>query len=94
MRWYAPHVPFEKKSVFCMTKAQAHEVYGLFDVGVDAKLLGKANFTNEEWLQCFEEVQRRGSKVKCRDVRAEFWPRFYTLFTSVYQNLLAIMGWR
>ena len=86
MRWYAPHVPFEKKSVFCTTKAQAHEVYGLSDVGMDVRVLGEADFTNDEWLQCFEEVPRRGSKVKCRDVRAEFWPKFYTLFTSVYQE--------
>lgn len=85
-RWYAPHVPFEKKSIFCMTKADAHEVYGLSDVGVDARVLGEADFTNDEWLQCFEEVPRRGSKVKCRDVKAEFWPKFYTLFTSVYQE--------
>ena len=48
--WYALYVPFEKKSVFCMTKAQAHEVYGLFDVGVDAQVLGKADFTNDVWL--------------------------------------------
>ena len=85
-RWYPPYVPFERKSVFCMTKAQAHEVYGLSDSGVDARTLGEADFTDDEWQKCFEEVPRRGSKVKCRVVRAEFWPRFYTLFTSVYQE--------
>lgn len=85
-RWYPPYVPFEKKSVFCMTKVQAVEVYGLSDSGVDARTLGEADFTDDEWQKCFEEVPRRGSKVKCRAVRAEFWPRFYTLFTSVYQE--------
>lgn len=85
-RWYPPYVPFEKKSVFCMTKAQTHEVYGLSDCGVDARTLGEVDFPNDEWQKCFAEVPRRGSKVKCRVVRTEFWPRFYTLFTSVYQE--------
>ncbi len=38
--WYPLYVPFEKKSVFCMTKAHAHEVYGLSDFSVDARALG------------------------------------------------------
>ena len=79
-------MPFERKSVFCMTKAQAHEVYGLSDSGVDARALGEADFTDDEWQNCFEGVPKRGSKVKCRAVKPEFWTRFYTLFTSVYQE--------
>ena len=85
-RWYPPYVPFERKSVFCMSKAQAHEVYGLSNVGVDVQTLGEANFFDADWLTCFDEVPRRGSKVKCRTLKPDLWPRFYTLFTSVYQE--------
>ncbi|MCO5609731.1 hypothetical protein L7F22_063963 [Adiantum nelumboides] len=67
--WCTPYVPFERKTVFCMTKAQAHEVYDLPNSGVDARLLTEANFTNKDWLKCFKEVPKRGNKVKCRDVK-------------------------
>lgn len=69
-----------------MSKAQAHEVYGLSNSGVDARTLDEASFTDAEWLSCFDEVPRRGSKVKCRTLKLDLWPRFYTLFTSVYQE--------
>ena len=84
--WFPLYVPFEKKTVFCMTKAEAHEVYGLSNSGVDARTLGEAHFSDAEWLSCFDEVPRRGSKVKCRSLKPDLWSRFYTLFTSVYQE--------
>ena len=86
LRWYPPYVPFERKSVFCMSKAQAHEVYGLSNVGVDVRTLGEANFSYADWLTCFDEVPRRGSKVKCMTLKLDLWPKFYILFTSVYQE--------
>ncbi|MCO5606824.1 hypothetical protein L7F22_061015 [Adiantum nelumboides] len=84
--WCTPYVPFERKTVFCMTKAQAHEVYDLPISRTDDQLLIEADFTNKDWLKCFKEVPKRGSKVKCRDVKPELWNRFYVLFTSVYQE--------
>ena len=46
--WYPLYVSFEGKSIFCMSKAQAHEVYGLSNFGVDARTLGEANFIDAE----------------------------------------------
>ncbi|MCO5576352.1 hypothetical protein L7F22_030161 [Adiantum nelumboides] len=86
-RWCTPYVPFETKTVFGMTKAQAHEVYNLLDFGVDAQLLIEANFINKDWLKCFKKVPKRGSKVKCRDVKPEHSNKFDILFTFVYQEL-------
>ncbi|MCO5572960.1 hypothetical protein L7F22_026722 [Adiantum nelumboides] len=83
-RWCTPYVPFERNTVFCMTKA--HEVYDLPNSGVDAWLLTEADFTNKDWLKCFKEVPKRGSKVKCRDMKPEPWNKFYVLFTSMYQE--------
>ena len=42
-----------------MSKAEAHEVYGLSNSGVDARTLGEASFSDAEWLSCFDEVPRR-----------------------------------
>ncbi|MCO5584414.1 hypothetical protein L7F22_038340 [Adiantum nelumboides] len=84
--WQPPHVNFERKIQFCMTKAEAHEVYNLNCAGQDPKLLNKEDFSNEDWLQVFTEVPKRGSKVKCRFVKTEFWSKFYSMFTSVYQE--------
>ena len=72
--------------MFCMNKAQAHEIYNLPDSGVDARTLTEADFKDRDWLTCFKQVPKRGNKVKCRDVLPEYWNRFYTLFTSVYQE--------
>ncbi|MCO5596281.1 hypothetical protein L7F22_050342 [Adiantum nelumboides] len=84
--WCIPYVPFERKTTFCMTKSQAHEVYNLPNSGVDARLLTEADFTSKDWLKCFKEVPKRGSKVKCREVKPELWNMFYVLFTSMYQE--------
>ncbi|KAI5068562.1 hypothetical protein GOP47_0016907, partial [Adiantum capillus-veneris] len=70
-RWQPPHVNFERKSQFCMTKAEAHEVYKLNCAGQDPRLLNEEDFSDEDWLQVFTEVPKRGSKVKCRFVKKE-----------------------
>lgn len=85
-RWQPPHVNFERKSQFCMTMAEAHEVYNLNCAGKDPRLLNEEDFSDKDWLQVFTEVPKRGSKVKCRFVRKEFWSKFYSMFTSVYQE--------
>ncbi|MCO5588615.1 hypothetical protein L7F22_042572 [Adiantum nelumboides] len=41
--------------------------------GLDSMLM--AYFTNKDWLKYFKEVPKRGSKVKCRDVKPELWNR-------------------
>lgn len=86
MRWYPPYVEFQRQVVFCMNKSQAHDIYDLPDSGTDARLLTEADFKATDWLQCFKQVPKRGNKVKCRDVLPEHWARFYTVFTSVYQE--------
>ncbi|MCO5573319.1 hypothetical protein L7F22_027088 [Adiantum nelumboides] len=85
-RWCTPYVPFERKIVFCMTQAQAHEVYNLPNSGVDSQLLTEADFTNKDWLKCFKKVPKRGSKVKCRDVMPELSNKFYVLFTFMFEE--------
>lgn len=85
-RWQPPPVAFERKSVFCMTKAEAIEVYNLNSSGQDPRSISEEVFSNEDWLQVFTEVPKRGSKVKCKTVKKNFWPEFYTSFTSVYQE--------
>ncbi|MCO5605663.1 hypothetical protein L7F22_059846 [Adiantum nelumboides] len=85
-RWHPPHVNFERKIQFCMTKAEAHEVYNWNCAGQDPKLLNEEDFSNEDWLQVFIKVPKRGSKVKCRFVKKEFLRKFYFMFTSVYQE--------
>ncbi|MCO5612408.1 hypothetical protein L7F22_066675 [Adiantum nelumboides] len=69
-----------------MTKAEAHEVYNMNCAGQDPRLLNDEDFSNEDWLQVFTEVPKRGNKVKCRFVKKEFWSKFYSMFTSVYQE--------
>ena len=85
-RWQPPAVEFERKNVFCMTKAEAHEVYNLSNSGQDPRTILEDIFSEEDWMLVFCEVPKRGSKIKCKTVRREYWDRFYTLFTSVYQE--------
>ncbi|MCO5605908.1 hypothetical protein L7F22_060094 [Adiantum nelumboides] len=85
-RWQPLHVNFERKIQFCMTKAEAHEMYNLNCAGQDPRLLNEEDFSNEDWLHVFTEVPKRGSKVKCRFVKKEFCSKFYSMFTSMYQE--------
>ena len=85
-RWQPPHVEFKRRNVLCMTKAEAHAVYNLNNCGQDPRTVFEDIFSDEDWLQVFYEVPKRGSKVKCKIVRREHWDGFYTLFTSVYQE--------
>ncbi|MCO5556150.1 hypothetical protein L7F22_009694 [Adiantum nelumboides] len=82
-RWRAPKVHCPLQTIFCQTKKDFNNHYGLDTEGKDPRLLKDSDVSEGDWLSVFNHSRDTSSyRVKCSSIR----PEHMIFYMKVYQK--------
>ncbi|MCO5607410.1 hypothetical protein L7F22_061606 [Adiantum nelumboides] len=86
-RWRAPKVRCPLQTIFCQTKKDYNNHYGLDTEGKDARLLKDSDVLEGDWLSVFSHSRDTSSyRVKCSSIRPEQYEDLLIFYMKVYQK--------
>ncbi|MCO5612523.1 hypothetical protein L7F22_066791 [Adiantum nelumboides] len=86
-RWRAPKVRCPLHTIFCQTKKDFNNHYGLDTEGKDPRLLKDSNVSEGDWLSVFSHSKDTSSyRVKCSSLRPEQYEDLLIFYMKVYQK--------
>ncbi|MCO5562765.1 hypothetical protein L7F22_016397 [Adiantum nelumboides] len=86
-RWRAPKVHCPLQTIFCQTKKDFNNHYGLDTEGKDPRLLKDSNVLEGDWLPVFSHSRDTSSyRVKCSSIRPEQYKDLLIFYMKVYQK--------
>ncbi|MCO5576807.1 hypothetical protein L7F22_030627 [Adiantum nelumboides] len=86
-RWRAPKVRCPLQTIFCQTKKDFNNHYGLDIEGKDPRLLKDSDVSEGDWLSVFSHSRDTSSyKVKCSSIRPEQYEDLLIFYMKVYQK--------
>ncbi|MCO5552413.1 hypothetical protein L7F22_005924 [Adiantum nelumboides] len=86
-RWRAPKVRYPMQTIFCQTKKDFNNHYGLDTEGKDPRLLKDSDVSKGDWLSIFSHSRDTSSyRVKCSSIRPEQYEDLLIFYMKVYQK--------
>ncbi|MCO5586771.1 hypothetical protein L7F22_040713 [Adiantum nelumboides] len=86
-RWRAPKVHCPLQTIFCQTKKDFNNHYGLDTEGKDPRLLKDSDVLEGDWLSVFSHSRDTSSyRVKCSSIRPEQYEDLLIFYMKVYQK--------
>ncbi|MCO5600434.1 hypothetical protein L7F22_054547 [Adiantum nelumboides] len=86
-RWRAPKVRCPLQTIFCQTKKDFNNHYGLDTEGKDPRLLKDSDVSKGDWLSVFSHSRNTSSyRVKCSSIRPEQYEDLLIFYMKVYQK--------
>ncbi|MCO5608809.1 hypothetical protein L7F22_063026 [Adiantum nelumboides] len=86
-RWRAPKVHYPLQTIFCQTKKDFNNHYGLDTEGKDPRLLKDLDVLEGDWLSVFSHSRDTSSyRVKCNSIRPEQYEDLLIFYLKVYQK--------
>ncbi|MCO5584490.1 hypothetical protein L7F22_038418 [Adiantum nelumboides] len=86
-RWRAPKVHCPLQTIFCQTKKDFNNHYGLDTEGKDPRLLKDLDVLEGDWLSVFSHSRDTSSyKVKCSSICPEQYEDLLIFYMEVYQK--------
>ncbi|MCO5553172.1 hypothetical protein L7F22_006693 [Adiantum nelumboides] len=86
-RWRAPKVHCPLQTIFCQTKKDSNNHYGLDTEGKDPRLLKDSDVSEGDWLSVFSHSRDTSSyRVKCSSIRPEQYEDLLIFYMKVYQK--------
>ncbi|MCO5564522.1 hypothetical protein L7F22_018183 [Adiantum nelumboides] len=86
-RWRAPKVHCPLQTIFCQTKKNFNNHYGLDTEGKDPRLLKDSDVLKGDWLSVFSHSRDTSSyRVKCSSIRSEQYEDLLIFYMKVYQK--------
>ncbi|MCO5597072.1 hypothetical protein L7F22_051146 [Adiantum nelumboides] len=86
-RWRAPKVRCPLQIIFCQTKKDFNNHYGLDTEGKDPRLLKDLDVLEGDWLSIFSHSRDTSSyRVKCSSIRPEQYEDLLIFYMKVYQK--------
>ncbi|MCO5613195.1 hypothetical protein L7F22_067471 [Adiantum nelumboides] len=86
-RWRAPKVRCPLQTIFCQTKKDFNNHYGLDTEGKDPRLLKDSDVSEGDWLSVFSHSRDTSSyRVKCSSIRPEQYEDLLIFYMKVYQK--------
>ncbi|MCO5577808.1 hypothetical protein L7F22_031641 [Adiantum nelumboides] len=86
-RWRAPKVHCPLQTIFCQTKKDFNNHYGLDTEGKDPRLLKDSDVSEGDWLSVFSHSRDTSSyRVKCSSIRPEQYEDLLIFYMKVYQK--------
>ncbi|MCO5587955.1 hypothetical protein L7F22_041908 [Adiantum nelumboides] len=85
--WRAPKVRCPLQTIFCQTKKDFNNHYGLDTEGKDPRLLKDSDVSEGDWLSVFSHSRDTSSyRVKCSSIRPEQYEDLLIFYMKVYQK--------
>ncbi|MCO5568174.1 hypothetical protein L7F22_021870 [Adiantum nelumboides] len=86
-RWRAPKVHCPLQTIFCQTKKDFNNHYGLDTEGKDPRLLKDSDVLEGDWLSVFSHSRDTSSyRVKCSSIRPEQYEDLLIFYMKVYKK--------
>ncbi|MCO5575989.1 hypothetical protein L7F22_029796 [Adiantum nelumboides] len=86
-RWRAPNMHCPLQTIFCQTKKDFHNHYGLDTEGKDPRLLKDSDVLEGDWLSVFSHSRDTSFyRVKCSSIRPEQYEDLLIFYMKVYQK--------
>ncbi|MCO5577425.1 hypothetical protein L7F22_031257 [Adiantum nelumboides] len=86
-RWRAPKVRCPLQTIFCQTKKDLNNHYGLDTEGKDPRLLKDSDVSKGDWLSVFSHSRDTSSyRVKCSSIRPDQYKDLLIFYMKVYQK--------
>ncbi|MCO5594993.1 hypothetical protein L7F22_049030 [Adiantum nelumboides] len=86
-RWRAPKVHCPLQTIFCQTKKDFNNHYGLDTEGKDPRLLKDSDVSEGDWLSVFSHSRDTSSyRVKCSNILPEQYEDLLIFYMKVYQK--------
>ncbi|MCO5599998.1 hypothetical protein L7F22_054106 [Adiantum nelumboides] len=86
-RWRAPKVRCPLQTIFCQTKKDFNNHYGLDTEGKDPRLLKDSDVLEGDWLSVFSHSRDTSSyRVKCSSIRPEQYEDLLIFYMKFYQK--------
>ncbi|MCO5593672.1 hypothetical protein L7F22_047688 [Adiantum nelumboides] len=86
-RWRAPKVRCPLQTIFCQTKKDFNNHYGLHTEGKDPRLLKDSDVSEGDWLSVFSHSRDTSSyRVKCSSIRPEQYEDLLIFYMKAYQK--------
>ncbi|MCO5551993.1 hypothetical protein L7F22_005501 [Adiantum nelumboides] len=86
-RWRALKVHCPLQTIFCQTKIDFNNHYGLDTKGKDPRLLKDSDVSEGDWLSVFSHSRDTSSyRVKCNSIRPEQYEDLLIFYMKVYQK--------